>query len=619
MSLDSIWLMICIFALLFMQLGFCMLEAGYVRTKNTINVVIKNSVDLTISLLAYILLGFGLMFGASTFGLFSLPESAYYSEVLMSHAPAEMILEILIFSLFCATTVTIVAGAAAERITFPAYVVCSLFLAALIFPLVGHWAWNGEPGSETAGWLKKLGFIDFSGATVVHSLGGWASLAVIIFLGPRTGRFPTTHSPEEATATLKPENIPLIAFGTLMLWVAWLGFNGAGFLAYDERIPFIILNTLLCGSSALFTGMILSYIKTKKAAVLVMMNCGLGGLVASTAACHLLTPFQSIFLGVFAGITVIYGDLLLENFEIDDVVGAVPVHLGCGMLGTLTVPLFAEYADGSLLKHLLVQLAGVISIGMVTFCSVWLLFFFIKYFMQVRVSREAEEIGLNVAEHNARTPLLDVLVQMSEHNISKEYSQPIPVSQQEEAGHVATFYNDLIHKTSVLEKNNQKLANQLNNQRERDPLTQSLTRRAWLNKVTLALHDHNYGNLVSVVLIDVENFKHINHQHGETTADALLQHIHNCILRSASSEDDYIGRINGDCFGILLLDTSQIQGEAIAEELTKNLNSETFLYSDREIPFTVRSTAGSPQPDEQSEALLQRMERSLRSDDDGGK
>ncbi len=611
MSVDALWLMICVIALMFMQLGFCQLEMGYARSKNTINVVIKNTLDLAITLLAYVFIGYSIATGTSYLGLIGIPNTGLIPDILTSLSSPEDIIRILISSLFCATAVTIISGAAAERITFSAYLLCSVFMAAVIFPIISHWIWNDGTGTGQPGWLNRLGFQDFSGATVVHSVGGWAALAAVICLGPRAGRFSSDKS--QKNDPIRPGNIPQIACGTLILWMAWIGFNGVGYFAFNDKIPLIIFNTFLSGSAALMTGVVFSYFKTGKVNALVMMNCGLGGLVISTGACHMMSPAAAVILGIVAAMTVIGCDAILKYYEIDDVVGAIPVHLGCGIMGTLSVVLFVDYRKVQVHEQLLVQAAGILSTGFLVFGSTWLLFKVADRCMSTRVSREDEEIGLNVAIHDAYTPMLDVLVQMSKHAVhNNEFHEPIPVSSQEEAGHIATFYNALLKKTDKLQNQNQQLSHKIFVQKDRDPLTQSLTRKSWLEKLILALHEAARGDLVTVILVDIKGFRLINQEHGEGIADALLQHVHKA-MQSYTPVEGYTGRLEGDRFAMLLSDTSLLQAETIAERLTNTINDEPFFYSDRKIPVAVRFSIASPQNGEDEQALLRRLIENLDS------
>ncbi len=606
MTMDSLWLLICILALLFMQLGFCLLEAGYVRSKNTINVVIKNSIDFTITLLVFALIGYSLMFGSSLHGMIGVPEGVFYNNLLIEPEQSLQALKIMIYSLFCATAVTIISGAAAERITFKAYLFMVLLVATFLFPVAGHWIW------ASAGWLKQQGFIDFSGATVVHSLGGWVALATVIYIGPRTDRFKTSTHNNTQSIELRPGNTPYIAMGTLVLWISWLGFNGAGFLAFSHKIPLILLVTLLAGSSAMVIGMVISYFSTGKANVLLMMNCGLGGLVTSTAVCHLINPLQAILLGSVAGGVIFLGNHLLEMIKLDDVVGAIPVHLFCGILSTLSVPFFVSSDTAGFFEQFTVQLTGVLSVGLLAFPCTLLLIKVLDKFSSVRVSKEAEMIGLNMTEHGARTPMLDVLVQMSEHSTHDRYDEPIAVSSYDEAGHIATFYNALMSKTNNLHSSHHKLSRTLNSLKDKDPLTQSLARRAWLDRLILAHHELFHNVLVTVALVHIKNLDAINKEYGESVSDAVLKHTHSEIQRCVT-QNSAVGRLKGNEFAILLLDASELQGEALAETLSLSLNDTPFIFSDKKIMIEATLLVRSPHSDEDAEAFLHTLQHEIKS------
>ncbi|MCL6271311.1 ammonium transporter [Sansalvadorimonas sp. 2012CJ34-2] len=609
-TVDTLWMLFCIFTLLFMQVGFCCLEAGYVRSKNNINVVIKNSVDLALTLLIFALFGYGLMFGSSQFGLIGSPVSPLSSASPLSGQDYQSIIQLVFFSLFCATAVTIVSGAAAERISFYGYLAFSLFIGGLIFPIVGHWAWfdNGD----SAGWLKQLGFIDFAGATVVHSLGGWAALAMTLYLGPRNGRFedyeksihPLTG--KEEASPFQPENVPLIAIGTLLLWVAWLGFNGGSELALTDRVPQIILNTLLAGSSATVAILPIFFFKKKKPNVLTMMNSGLTGLVASTAVCNLMTPLQSMILGSVAGIVFVYFNQLLENMRLDDTVGAIPVHLGGGVLGTVSVAFVLPDASSSWLSNFAVQMIGISATFVATFSLCWVFLIATGRLIAYRVSREAEAIGLNVSEHDARTPMVDVLAQMSRHAVQSDFSVPIPVSSHSEAGHIASFYNTLLKKMNFAEEQKLRKEKLLTTNKQQDPLTKVQHRSSWMKELAMALFENSQGRLFAAALVDINGFRQVNNEFGTTAGDNLLLHLSSNLQALLGSELS-IGRIENDRFGLIFPDMNDNQVEATMERVSDEINATPCFFSDKKIEFTIRYASAAPQSEEQAGHMLERL------------
>ncbi len=611
-STDMLWMLICIFALLFMQVGFCCLEAGFVRSKNTINVVIKNSIDLALTLLVFLLLGYSLLMGPSLSGVIGDPAHHFLLEKSPS---AENYILFLFFCLFAATTVTIISGASAERISFTGYLIFSILVGGLLFPTIGHWGWYEASSPEQhSGWLKRMGFIDFAGASIVHSVGGWAALAMILHLGPRTGRFkePDVHiltgQPEPCPFT--PENIPLIAVGTLLLWTAWLGFNGGSELGMTDRVPLIITNTLLSGAAGLAIVVPLSLLFNRKPDVLLMMNSGLGGLVASTAACHIMLPWQAVCLGMAAGCTYMLCSRLLEMIKLDDVVDAIPVHLGCGILGTLSVVFFVDTPSMHWAEILTVQLSGIIVIGISSFSVCWLFFLATEKFISYRVDRKSEEIGLNVSQHDARMPLTDTFIQISQHAIETGFRVPIPVPSDTDAGKIAHFYNALLEKLDSTKEEQERIRRTTTVHQQHDSISHCLERSSWIKNLVTAQFEHSQGKQFAVSMLDIDGFKTINQEFGSVIGDALLRHLGSTV-DYLTGEDVVVGRLEKDQFALLFPDMNLKQVETLMERIVNNLNASPLYYSDIKVEFSVRSTTADPLPDEKPDQLLGRLLASL--------
>lgn len=386
-SLDSIWVVLGGILVFFMQAGFALIESGSVRSKNTVNVLMKNYMDACLGGLIFWLVGFGLMFGANHSGWLGL-----------SHfAPNEMDdwhWNLLFFQImFAATATTIASGAMAERIHFVAYVVSAAVVSGLIYPVFGGWAWGSLFGGE--GWLKALGFIDFAGSTVVHSIGGWVALAGILVLGPRLGRF-GRHGQSHY---LPGHNMTLVALGGFVLWLAWFGFNAGSTIRADVSVGRIALNTHLAACTAAVMYMLLCLVRSKAILIKTTINASLGGLVAITAGCASMSPVYAIVTGLFAGILVTYLPLLVEKLKIDDVVDAVTVHGFCGAWGTLAAGIFLE---SNLFNPdvIYIQALGVV-VGFVWGFGVAFIVFKIldKVLGGLRVSPQHEQRGLDYTEH----------------------------------------------------------------------------------------------------------------------------------------------------------------------------------------------------------------------------
>ncbi|UOB52931.1 ammonium transporter [Acinetobacter junii] len=386
-SLDSVWVVIGGILVFFMQAGFALIESGSVRSKNTVNVLMKNYMDTCIGGLVFWLFGFGLMFGLNQSGWIGLSH-------FMPNQMDDWHWNLLFFQMmFAATATTIASGAMAERIHFVAYVVSAIFVSGVIYPVFGSWAWGGLFGGD--GWLKAMGFIDFAGSTVVHSIGGWVALAGIIVLGPRLGRF----GRKGQSHFLAGHNLPLVALGGFILWFAWFGFNAASTVSANVSIGRIALNTHLAACAAASTYMILALIRSKAVLIRNTINASLAGLVAITAGCATMSPIFVVMTGVGAGILISFVPQLLVKMQLDDVVDAVAVHGVCGAWGTLAAGAFLEtnLFDANVMY---VQIIGIFAAFVWGFGLALLVFKILdKVLGGLRVSQQHEQRGLDYTEH----------------------------------------------------------------------------------------------------------------------------------------------------------------------------------------------------------------------------
>jgi len=438
--LDIAWVLIAAALVLLMQAGFLCLEAGSTRSKNSINVAIKNMSDFAIASLLFALFGFSLMFGATRagwigpfefFGIRADPSGTEYAFFVFQ-------------MMFCGTATTIVSGAVAERMRFGAYLLVAGVLSGLIYTVFGHWAWNGADMGQADGWLRGLGFVDFAGSTVVHSVAGWSALAVVLILGPREGRF----SADGSAQRIQGHDLPFAMLGAVLLWVGWLGFNGGSTFAMNDQVPAILAKTVLAGASGLAAALAAGWIRTGRADVMTVLNGSLAGLVAITAGCHAVSPLAAIVIGAVGGLVMDLACRALERMRIDDVVSAIPVHAVAGVWGTLAVALFGspEILGTGLGRgaQLGVQLLGVGVCFVWTFGLVYLIFRGVNLVYPLRVSPEQERVGLNVAEHGATTELLDLLVGMQAQARTGDLSLRVPVEPFTEVGQIASRYNQVM-------------------------------------------------------------------------------------------------------------------------------------------------------------------------------
>ena len=398
---DTIWVLVAAFLVFFMQAGFSMVEAGFTRAKNAVNILMKNLMDFSMGSIAYWAIGFAIMFGDGNrfmglSGWFVSAETKGFSALEWSSVPT---LSAWLFQLvFAATAATIVSGAMAERTKFRSYLIYSIFITGLIYPIVGHWIWGG-------GWLASLGMLDFAGSTVVHSTGGWLALTGAIVLGARTGKYDANGRPRP----IPGHNLPLAALGVFILWLGWFGFNPGSQMGADPKpIALIAVTTNIAAAAGAILAMITAWFKLKKPDAGMALNGALAGLVAITAPCAFVTPVAAIIIGAIAGVVVVFSVLIIENLRIDDPVGAISVHGVCGALGTLLLGLFHTeqgvfYAadTGAAFKFFGAQFVGVVTVFAWCMVTGFILFYGIKAIVGLRASEEEELEGLDYGEHGA--------------------------------------------------------------------------------------------------------------------------------------------------------------------------------------------------------------------------
>ena len=387
-NINILWVCIAAAMVFFMQAGFALLESGMSRAKNAVNVMMKNYVDVCAGSLIFWLVGFGLMFGSNSSGFFGASHFA-----LTTGTPWDF--TVLLFQImFAATAVTICSGAMAERTRYDAYLVAACVITAFIYPVFGSWAWGGMYGGQ--GWLAKLGFIDFAGSTVVHSVGAWCALAGIIVLGARTGRFDRNSGQPR---TIPGHNLSLVALGGFILWLGWFGFNGGSTLAASADVGLIILNTQLAASAGAIGALLFSKITRRPVLLTATVNGSVAGLVGITAGAASMGPEFAALTGLIAGAISVYGAGWLERRRLDDVVGAIPVHGFAGAWGTLAAGMFVQgnMFDG---YQIAVQIIGIFSAFFWAFPTALILFYVLHKVFGLRASAEDEQRGLDDTEHD---------------------------------------------------------------------------------------------------------------------------------------------------------------------------------------------------------------------------
>jgi Amt family ammonium transporter len=405
LSLDTVWVLIAGVLVMFMQPGFAMLESGFSRAKNACNILMKNLMDFAFGSFFYWVIGFGVMFGAGnalfgTSGFFLHDAGGTFDSLSWTSVPLEA--KYFFQLVFCATAATIVSGSMAERTKFTAYIAYSIIASAIIYPVSGHWVWGG-------GWLSKLGMFDFAGSTVVHSVGGWLAMVGAIMVGPRIGKY----APDGTAKPIPGHNIPLGALGVFILWFGWFGFNAGSTMAAVTDIGHIASTTNIAAAMAAIAAMVTSWIIVKKPDASLTMNGAIAGLVAITAPCAFVSIGSAAIIGLVAGVLVVLSIIFFDRvLRIDDPVGAISVHGVCGAWGTFALGLFAQdvFAPGTTgngfffgggLKLLGVQSIGILSVFAWCLVTGFVMFYLIKQFIGLRVSRNEELRGLDIDEHGS--------------------------------------------------------------------------------------------------------------------------------------------------------------------------------------------------------------------------
>ncbi|MEZ5070434.1 MAG: ammonium transporter [Bacteroidales bacterium] len=396
LSIDTLWILVAAVLVMFMQPGFALVEAGFTRTKNTVNILMKNLMDFAIGSLIFWLLGYTLMYGEDIGGFMG-KISLFFSSNEINGVPDKA--SLMFQTVFAATAATIVSGAMAERTKFSAYIVFSIAITAVIYPISGHWVWGG-------GWLSSMEtpFHDFAGSTVVHSVGAWVGLTGATLIGPRLGKF----GPDGKPKAIPGQNLALGALGVFILWFGWFGFNPGSQLAATgsenaSAISHIFITTNLAAAAGAVSAMVVTWMKYKRPGLSLTLNGALAGLVAITAGCDVVSPGGAVIIGILAGILLVFGVAFVDRvMKVDDPVGAISVHGFNGAMGTILVGLFDTtngllYGGGA--AQLGSQIIGVLAVAAWALGLGFILFFVLKKTIGLRVSKRIEEEGLDIYEH----------------------------------------------------------------------------------------------------------------------------------------------------------------------------------------------------------------------------
>ena len=553
-DINLLWILVSAFLVFMMQLGFSLVETGIVRSKNTINVAMKNLIDTVFSIIFFWLFGFGLMFGLDNYGLFGVDKFLIDGKDLQLNG------FFFFQAMFAATAITIVSGAVAERIKFNGYIIIAIIVSSVIYPIFGHWAWNEN------GWLKNLGFIDFAGSTVVHSMGAWIGLAGAIVLGPRLGKFR-----KGKTIYFAPSNHNFIVFGVFILFFAWFGFNAGSLLVFDAAVTSILLNTLLAGVFGGLSAWIITLYSKEKVGVEIFSFGLIAGLVGITAGCYEFTTIQSAFVGFVSSFVMHYTDVVLtKKFKIDDPLSVVAIHGFVGAWGTIAVGIFANLPENFTRFHFIyIQTLGVLVAFLFSFFSGLLIFLFLHKINLLRVRKKHEVLGLNRSEHNAKLPWVDTIQSIIQIMKTGNIDKKIYEERDTEIGIVSKFFNYLLNmlkeKNAELRKSNQNLSVKAYH----DNLTKILNRNGLLKKLMEKNNNYILG------IIDIDKFKVINDTYGHDVGDYVLKDLAT-LISSKIRTTDIFARWGGEEF-ILILDTNDLlQAQNITDNLRKEVENLKF-------------------------------------------
>ena len=547
------------------------LETGLSRAKNSINVAIKNMSDFILSIAAFWFIGYGLMFGKSFHGLIGI------NEFFVNFDTDNWKAAFFVFqAVFAGTAATIDSGAVAERAKFGTYLLMSFITSAFIYPVFGHWAWGGLYHSANKGWLQELGFLDFAGSTVVHSIGAWVGLAGIIIIGPRINRFM-----EDGTANkISGHNLVLAYLGVFILFFAWFGFNSGSTLSATADVANILANTIIAASFGGLTTLFMSWLfsKCRLPEPEMIINGILGGLVGITAGCYYVGEAGALAVGIVAGVIVFYGTTLLEKLHLDDVVGAIPVHGFAGVWGTIATGIFIK--DSFLIEfgisrthQVLVQALGSVAALVWAFGVSYILMQIINRISPMRVSPEFEEIGLNIAEHGASSSILELSNSVKNIIESRNFknADKIDVEHGTEIGDLTNYFNTMIVELKAKEDLAEEALVSLHHVAITDGLTQIYNRKHIIGILDKEIERCvRYKSDLSIFLFDIDFFKKVNDNYGHLSGDKVLVEISKRISKELRSSDS-IGRYGGEEFLVIFPGTSLVGAYKIADRIRKTV------------------------------------------------
>ena len=577
---DYLWVLISAMIVFLMQPGFMALETGLTRAKNSINVAIKNMSDFIFSIAAFWFIGFGLMFGHSFNGIFGM------SDFFVNFEADTWKAAFFVFqAVFVGTAATIDSGAVAERAKFSTYLLMSFITSSLIYPIFGHWAWGNYFYEDSVGWLQSLGFLDFAGSTVVHSIGAWVALAGVIIVGPRRGRF----GEDGKAIKIRGHNLVFAYFGVFILFFAWFGFNAGSTLKATTQIANILANTIISASFGGITALFVSWTfsENKLPEPESIINGILGGLVGITAGCYYLSEFGSLIVGVISGLIVYFGTIWLEKLKLDDAVGAIPVHGFNGIWGTLATGIFIKEKfliefGMTRFQQIGVQILGILVAFVWAFVISYFIMKVINRISPMRVSAAHEEIGLNIAEHGASSSLLELSNSVRKIIETRNFksAEKIEVEYGTEIGELTNYFNSMIDDLRIKEEAAEEALNNLNQLAMTDGLTQILNRKHISEMLDKEIsRSLRYEKAMSILLFDIDFFKRVNDKFGHTMGDEVLVTISKAVSEMIR-ESDYFGRYGGEEFLLIMPETELANAYILASRIREKIESLSWPFDE---------------------------------------
>ncbi len=586
---DYLWVIISAMLVFLMQPGFMALETGLTRAKNSINVAIKNMSDFIVSVAAFWFVGFGLMFGESFHGVVG------FSDFFVNFEQDSWKAAFFVFqAVFVGTAATIDSGAVAERAKFSTYLIMSFLTSAFIYPIFGHWAWGSAFYPDNIGWLQKLGFLDFAGSTVVHSIGGWVGLAGVIIIGPRVGRF----SEDGKVNKISGHNLVFAYFGVCILFFAWFAFNAGSTLTASENIANILANTIISASFGGLTTLFVSwsFSKNRLPEPEMIINGILGGLVGITAGCNYVGEVSSMFIGIVSGLVVFFGNNLLEKLKLDDAVGAIPVHAFAGIWGTIATGIFikksflAEFGF-TRIHQILIQLLGSFTAFVWAFGISFILMLIINKISPMRVSRAYEEIGLNIAEHGASSSILELSNSVRKIIESRNFkdTERIEVEYGTETGELTNYFNTMIEDLKIKEEAAEEALKSLHHMAVTDGLTQIFNRKSISETLTKEIaRSIRYEKKLSILMFDIDFFKKVNDEYGHLAGDKTLVEISKAVTKILR-EADSVGRYGGEEFLAIFPETELANAYIISNRIRETVEN---LVWDFDVNYRITISGG---------------------------